>query len=100
MPRVTAFPATNSEGRNHAIVRANWFEWAPIVVLPAGVCIFRSSLLPWQSMWLVSFAIFWGCKWLTWFRARAARTRATLWRNLGYLLLWLGMDASIAHVST
>jgi hypothetical protein len=44
-------------------------------------------------MWLLSFAIFWGSKWQTSFHARAASTRATLWRNLGHLLLWPGMEA-------
>jgi Membrane bound O-acyl transferase family len=94
MPRVTAIPAANSEAQNHPISRHEWLEWAPMAVLPAGACIFRSRVPPWQFMWPLSLAIFWGCKWQTWFYARAARTRASLWRNLGYLLLWPGMDAS------
>ncbi len=44
-------------------------------------------------MWLLSIAIFFGCKWETWFRARAERIRASVGRNLGYLFLWPGMDA-------
>ncbi len=39
-------------------------------------------------MWLVSFSLFAGCKWLTWWSARPAALR----RSLAYLLLWPGMD--------
>jgi hypothetical protein len=44
-------------------------------------------------MWLLSIAIFFGCKWETWFRACAEGARASAGRSLGYLFLWPGMDA-------
>jgi hypothetical protein len=95
MPRVRAIPVTNTfKAGINSIGRHEWLEWAPVVALPALVCIFRSRVAPWQFMWLLSFATFLGCKWQTWCRARAARTRASLGRSLGYLLLWPGMDAS------
>lgn len=94
MPRVTAIQATNFKARTDSNGRHEWLEWVPIVALPVVACIFRSRVPPWQFMWLLSFAIFLGCKWRTWFRARAVRTRASLWRNLGYLVLWPGMDAA------
>ena len=43
-------------------------------------------------MWLMSFALFAGCKWLTWWTARHPTTSRK--RSLAYLLLWPGMDAA------
>ncbi len=44
-------------------------------------------------MWALAFAIFAGCKWLTW-RDGCAEVGETTWmRSLGYLALWPGMDA-------
>jgi len=55
---------------------------------------FRAYLAPWAFMWLLAFAIFLGCKWATWFRARIDGVRATPARNVAYLFLWPGMDAA------
>lgn len=70
-----------------------WLGWVPLVVLPAAACTVRNQLAPWQFMWLLSFAVFWGFKFETWFRARGAAGQAGIARNLGYLSLWPGMDA-------
>jgi D-alanyl-lipoteichoic acid acyltransferase DltB (MBOAT superfamily) len=43
-------------------------------------------------MWILSFAIYLSLKWLTWWRARS-RIAHPVWRSLGYLLAWPGMDA-------
>lgn len=40
----------------------------------------------------MSFSLFAGCKWLTWWKARNQTT--SLQRALAYLLLWPGMDAA------
>lgn len=77
---------TNSEG-------SAWVGWIPLVILPAAACAFRSRLAPWHFMWLLSFAIFCGCKFETWYRARADGAGGSVARNLGYLFLWPGMDA-------
>jgi hypothetical protein len=43
-------------------------------------------------MWSLAFAIFCGCKWLTWWHTP---TRAVSWgRHLGYLFAWPGLDAA------
>jgi Membrane bound O-acyl transferase family len=42
-------------------------------------------------MWLLAFAIYVGCKWLTWRRTPAPD--APLGRHAGYLLAWPGLDA-------
>ena len=75
-------------------MRHDWIGWTPLIVLPATACVFRSRWQPWQFMWLLSIAIFFGCKWQTWFVAREARARAGLACSLGYLFLWPGMDAN------
>lgn len=67
--------------------------WLPLIAMAAIVCALRSRLVPWAFMWLLSIAIFFGCKWQTWFSASAARANASVLRNLGYLFLWPGMDA-------
>jgi hypothetical protein len=43
-------------------------------------------------MWLLSAAIFAGCKWLTW--RRTVAPGAQWWQHAGYLLAWPGLDAA------
>jgi hypothetical protein len=43
-------------------------------------------------MWTLAFAIYCGCKWLTW--RRTALDGAPRWRHAGYLLAWPGLDAA------
>jgi hypothetical protein len=43
-------------------------------------------------MWALSFAIYFGLKWLTWSSARSAIAHPA-WRSIAYLLAWPGMDA-------
>lgn len=70
----------------------SWIGYAPIVVLPLAVGACRDLLPPWVFMWLLSFAIFMGLKWPTWWKARG-RGQHTAWRSVAYLLAWPGMDA-------
>ena len=70
-----------------------WLPWIPLVVLTTIATVFRAWLAPWAFMWALSIAIFLGCKWETWVRARLAGSRATVARQIGYFLLWPGMDA-------
>jgi Membrane bound O-acyl transferase family len=69
-------------------------EWAPMLALPAAAFAMKSRLAPWEFMWLLAAAIFFGCKWQSWVAAREARATASVGRSLGYLLLWPGMDAA------
>jgi len=66
--------------------------WIPLFVLPATAVAFGRLLPPWAFMWVLSFAIFFSLKWLTWWQARA-HTAHRAWRSLAYLLAWPGMDA-------
>src|SRR6516225_4874452 len=66
--------------------------WLPIVVLPAAVVLLTPADWPrWAFMWMIGGAVFLGCKWLTWRRTPVAHV--PLWRHLGYLLAWPGLDA-------
>lgn len=66
--------------------------WFPVIVLPSlVVAFFPVEVGRWVFMWVLSFAIYVGCKWLTW--RRTLQPRATLRRRAGYLLAWPGMDA-------
>ena len=70
-----------------------WMAWAPLVVFPLVVMVWRATLLPWVFMWLLAAAIFAGCKWQTWWEARSSGMAAGNWRrSLAYLLLWPGME--------
>ena len=66
--------------------------WFPIFVLPVTAVACRNLLPPWVFMWIVSFAIYFSLKWLTWWQARS-RIAHPGWRSAAYLLAWPGMDA-------
>ncbi len=66
---------------------------APLVAL-VGIAISLRSLLPaWGFMWVLAAAIFFGLKWLSWWRARGEVAHAA-WRSWAYLFGWPGMDAA------
>jgi uncharacterized protein YqjF (DUF2071 family) len=61
----------------------------PLVALLAIVLALGNLLSPWGFMWALAFAIYCGCKWMTWRDAPKAGWR----RSLGYLFAWPGMNA-------
>jgi hypothetical protein len=70
-----------------------WRGWPPLVLLPGAVVLFASPGWPaWVVMWSLAFAIYCGCKWLTWRRTPVARVPA--WRHIAYLVAWPGLDAA------
>jgi alginate O-acetyltransferase complex protein AlgI len=70
------------------------FGLIPLALLPALIIWFRPLLLPWAFMLLLATAIFAGCKWLTYWRARESFKAVSHWRAIGFLLAWPGMDAA------
>ena len=48
---------------------------------------------PWQFMWLMTGAIFLGCKWLTFWGVRRQIQPICVGRALAYFFLWPGMEA-------
>src|SRR4030095_14670393 len=65
--------------------------WLPLILLPPAVIALESLFADWVFMWLLAFAIFFGCKWFTW--RMADRSPVPRRRSLAYLLAWPGMDA-------
>ncbi|HEV3331473.1 MAG TPA: MBOAT family protein [Bryobacteraceae bacterium] len=70
-----------------------WRGWAPLIALPVLVLLLVPSEWPrWAFMWMLTTAVFMGCKWLTW--RRAAVTNVPVWKHAAYLFLWPGLDAA------
>jgi hypothetical protein len=66
--------------------------WLPLFVLPAATFLLVPADWPrWTLMWLLSVAIYVGCKWLTWYTARA--NNVPCWKQAAYILAWPGLDA-------
>ena len=65
----------------------------PLLVLPPTAFLLRSRLPSWGFMWAMACALYAGCKWLTYRRARTPGAVDGL-RALGYLLAWPGMDST------
>lgn len=69
----------------------NWGGWIGLMVLPLLALFTLRQLPPWGFMWLMAGAIFFGCKWLTFWRAIQRHVFSPGWA-LGYLFAWPGMD--------
>ena len=67
-------------------------DWLPLAVLPVVTLLLLAQSEPWVLMWTMALALYAGCKWLTWQRARIIGS--LVWRDWAYLFLWPGMDAS------
>src|SRR5262245_6607404 len=66
----------------------------PLVILPI-VAWLTASLMPrWGAMWTMAFALYAGCKWLTYSRVPTGVVRQHRVRALAYLFAWPGMDAT------
>jgi hypothetical protein len=67
--------------------------WIPLFILPAIAIAFRAYLAPWCFMWTLAAAIFFGCKWQSWWKRRIV-SAPTIGRSVGFLFGWPGMDAA------
>lgn len=67
--------------------------WIPLIALPAAAIAVRLYLPPWCFMWILAAAIFFGCKWQSWWQVRTI-SGATISRSFGFLFGWPGMDAA------
>ncbi len=65
-----------------------------MALLTSHALIVRNELPGWAFMWLMAWAIFFGCKFATWQRAWRPGARPAVGRSLGYLFAWPGMDAA------
>ena len=73
--------------------RRRWPVWIALIVFPPVALLARNQVAPWQFMWLMTGAIFLGCKWLTFWSARRQIVYLRVGRALAYFFLWPGMDA-------
>jgi len=71
---------------------AKWLGWLPLLALPATALLFSQHAPAWVFMWALSFSIFAGLKWMTWWKARS-RVAHSAGRSFAYLVAWPGMDA-------
>lgn len=71
---------------------ASWVGGLPLLIVPAITILFRNRMSAWLFMWTLSFVIFLGLKWITWWRVRDCVPHNT-WRSLAYVVAWPGMDA-------
>jgi predicted DCC family thiol-disulfide oxidoreductase YuxK len=75
--------------------RPGWFlAYLPLLVFPLSVLPLRTRLEPWVFMWAMAFALYAGCKWMTYRLACQSLETKNPWRATGYLLAWPGMNAS------
>lgn len=68
-------------------------RWCALAILPLIALATKPFLPPWSFMWLMAFALFLGCKWLT-LATALRREGACSFRALAYLLAWPGMEAT------
>ena len=80
----------NNTGTRHSRI----VDFLPLLVLPLLALLFKDRLAPWVFMWTTAFALYAGCKWLTYREAVRHGLRPGLARILTYLLAWPGMEAS------
>lgn len=64
----------------------------PLFLLVGFAIAVRSALPAWGFMWALAGGIFFGLKWLSWWRARLVVGHRA-WRSVAYLFAWPGMDA-------
>lgn len=66
---------------------------APLCALIIIALALRHTVPNWIFMWMMATALFFGCKWLTFFRASHVRSGARPRHTIGYFIAWPGMDA-------
>jgi hypothetical protein len=72
--------------------RVAMLDWLLLATLPTLVLSGAPADWPrWGVMWLAAFAIFVGCKWLSW--RRSSICKAPVWRHVAYFVAWPGLDA-------
>src|SRR4029077_2661714 len=62
--------------------------WIALIVLPLLALLARNHVAPWQFMWLMTGAIFLGCKWLTFCGLGRQSQAVRVGRALAYFFLW------------
>jgi alginate O-acetyltransferase complex protein AlgI len=66
----------------------------PLLVLPLVALLLKAHVAAWIFMWVMAFALYFGCKWLTYRQAICRGLRPRPARAVAYLLAWPGMDGT------
>jgi predicted DCC family thiol-disulfide oxidoreductase YuxK len=74
--------------------RSRVVDFLPLATLPSLALVLRAHIAAWVFMWAMAFALYGGCKWLTYRETLRRGMRPGLRRMLAYLLAWPGMDAN------
>jgi predicted DCC family thiol-disulfide oxidoreductase YuxK len=74
-------------------VKGRVVDFLPLLALPLIAFLFKAQLAGWVFMWAMAFALYFGCKWLTYREAVRRGLRPETGRVAAYLLAWPGMDA-------
>jgi len=80
-------------GELHSSLPVRIAPWTGLIVLPSLALFAQNHMAQWAFMWLMAGAIFFGCKWLTFWRAKQQDADLLLNCVPGYFFLWAGMDA-------
>lgn len=75
-------------------IKSRFWDCLPLLILPLTAFFFKARLAGWVFMWAMAFALYGGCKWLTYRQAVRRGVRPGLARTVAYLLAWPGMDAT------
>jgi predicted DCC family thiol-disulfide oxidoreductase YuxK len=73
--------------------RRKWPAWLGLLSLPTFAYLNRNQVPPWVFMWLMVAAIFFGCKWLTFWTARDRIVISSV-GGLAWFFAWPGMNAA------
>jgi hypothetical protein len=92
-PKTSPTTEPSAERAEPGLRAAIGFAIAPLVALVAAAISMRPFLPAWGFMWALAAGIFFGLKWLSWWRARREAAHAA-WRSLAFLFAWPGMDAA------
>jgi predicted DCC family thiol-disulfide oxidoreductase YuxK len=91
--RQCAGGACKTHHSTDGIQKLRLFDFLPLLILPFMALLLRNRVAAWVFMWMMAFALYAGCKWLTYRQARGQGVSSSVWRALGYLVAWPGMDA-------
>lgn len=92
---MNSFSSATRNAQTRSLVPSALIRWAPLLLFLTAAWAWRTRLAPWQLMWALAFALFFGCKWETFARVRSTRTCASVKMSVAYLLLWPGMNAGV-----
>src|SRR5260221_13608745 len=85
--------APEKTGRPTSVEDLSMGRFVPLVLLPLLALCLIKQMAPWVFMWTLAFALYAGCKWLTYRVAKGTGIPATPMRAFIYLFAWPGMDA-------